>query len=80
MSVKADSVKGEVLLSINKTFYPKAFVELAIKEMPLEGKISKKEEKGRIVIRVKPDSGTDLETLGFEFFNYLLFLVKNRAG
>ncbi|MCX6802460.1 MAG: hypothetical protein NT067_05120 [Candidatus Diapherotrites archaeon] len=80
MCIKVDFGKGEVLLSINKTFYPKALVEQAIREMPLEGEISKKEEKGRVVLRVKPASGIDLEALGFEFFNYLLFLVKNKAG
>lgn len=71
--IKVNKEKNEVSLSFNENFYDKKFIDEAIKdfEKVCDVKIDKN------IILLKPKEKTDLDTLGFEFYNYVLGLIKN---
>jgi len=74
-----DSEKGEVQLRFNNDFYTRESIEEAAKDFSevCEAKIEVNENE--TIVKLKTDSYDDLEKLGYEFFNYVLGLMKNRA-
>lgn len=71
--VKVNKAKNEVILSFNEQFYDKKFIDKAIEDF--KGICDIKKDKD--LIRLKPKEKIDIDTLGNEFFNYVLGLIKN---
>lgn len=71
--VKIDQNKNEVFVTFNRTFYKEEFIEQAIENFQKICSIEKTEEK----IILKPKEKLDINKLGYEFYNYVLGLMKN---
>lgn len=71
--VEINKKKNEVIVRFNKNFYTLAHVDQAIKDFS-EVCDAKKEENYLIL---KPKQIEDLDKLGYEFYNYVLGLMKN---
>lgn len=70
--IKVDREKNEVILSFNDKFYDKRFVDKAIEEFKQVCDI----KRDNCLIVLRPKEKIDLNTLGFEFYNYVLGLIK----
>ncbi len=68
--------KNEVILRFDNRLYSKEYIDQAIKEF--SEICDSREEKENLVLIPKDIS--DLDRLGFEFYNYVFGLVKNSAG
>ena len=66
--------KNKVRLSFNDQFYDKKFIELALEDFN-EVCTSKWEDHELIL---KPKDKLDINILGYEFYNYVLGLIKNQ--
>lgn len=63
-----------VILTFNKNFYPEEFVRQAISDFNEVCEASYKDEK----LTLKPKTNEiDVQNLGYEFYNYLLGLIKS---
>ncbi len=71
--VKINKAKKEVLVSFNKKFYKTESVDKAILEFSKICDI-KRDENG---ILLKPKEKLNINVLGYEFYNYVLELMKN---
>lgn len=71
--VKINKKKNEVILSFNESFYDKQFISQAIEDFKEVCDIKKDKE----FIFLKPKKEVDLNNLGYEFYNYVLGLIKN---
>jgi len=71
--IKVNKEKNEVILSFNEKFYNKKFIDKAIEEFK-EVCDAKKEKD---LIFLTPKEKVDLDILGYEFYNYVLGLIKN---
>lgn len=72
--VKISKAKNEVLLSFNEKIYKKEFIDMAVLDFNKVCDIKQDKEK----ILLKPKEKVDLETIGYEFYNYVLELIKNQ--
>lgn len=72
--VKINKLKNEVLLSFNADIYKKEFIDQSILDF---GEICdiKKTEDGLLLT---PKKNVDVDVIGYEFYNYVLSLMKNR--
>ena len=71
--VKINKKKNEVVLSFNEKFYDKKFINQAVEDFKESCDIKKDKD----FIFLKPKKGIELDTLGYEFYNYVLGLIKN---
>lgn len=69
-----DKEKNLVKLSFNTRFYKEYFIDRAIKDFSHICNIRK--ENNLIYLEPKTEE-TRLETIGYEFYNYVLALIKN---
>lgn len=72
--VKINKAKNEVLLSFNEKIYKKEFIDKAA--LDFNKVCSVKQDKEKILL--VPKEKIDLEKLGYEFYNYVLELIKNQ--
>ena len=72
--VNVNKEKKEITLTVNESFYDPDLVNQAIEDFKEVCDITKNQES--IVLKPK-EEGIELETLGYEFYNYLLGLIKN---
>jgi hypothetical protein len=72
--VKINKAKNEVLIKFNEKFYKKEFIDQAIVDFKEVCDI-KKRENGLLL---KPKEEVNIDELGYEFYNYVLGLMKNQ--
>ncbi|MBL7056012.1 hypothetical protein ISS07_03825 [Candidatus Woesearchaeota archaeon] len=72
--IKIQQEKNEVLVSFNEKFYKEDAINQAIADFKQACDI-KKNENGLLM---KPKGNIDIDTLGYEFYNYVLGLMKNK--
>lgn len=72
--VVVDKKNKFVKLNFNKQFYKEEFIDLAIRDFSNICEIKK--EEGSIILKPK-EKELELDTLGYEFYNYILGLIKN---
>lgn len=71
--IKIDLEKNEVAISFNKKFYNEKFIDMALKDFSKTCGV----EKDRDLILLRPKEKTDINIIGYEFYNYVLGLIKN---
>lgn len=71
--VKINREKKEILLSFNDKFYTEEHINQALKDF---GEICDFRKEGKTIV-LTPKKGTDLDRLGYEFYNYVFGLMKN---
>lgn len=71
--VKINKKKNEIILSFNESFYDKKFINQAMEAFKEVCDVKKDKE----FIFLKPKKEVDIDTLGYEFYNYVLGLIKN---
>ncbi|MCD6226344.1 MAG: HxsD-like protein [Candidatus Aenigmarchaeota archaeon] len=74
-------VKSNLIeVTLNSEFYPDDILEKAIEDYSklFDIKIDKTKEKLKIILKPKQEI-QDLQIIGYEFVNYLLYLIKNRC-
>ena len=71
--IKVNREKNEVVLSFNEKFYDKKFIDKAAEEFKEVCDVKKENN----LIFLKPKEKIDINTLGYEFYNYVLDLIKN---
>ncbi len=71
--IETNQKLNQVKLFFNEKFYNKKFVELALKDY---SEICYTKQEGNSVI-LQPKENIDLNILGYEFYNYVLGLIKN---
>ncbi len=71
--IRINRQKNEVRLCFNERFYPKKYIDMAVDDFGEACNI--KESKGCLVL--KPKGKEDISIIGYEFYNYVLGLVKN---
>ena len=71
--VKIDKAKNEVLVNFNEEFYKKKFIDKAIIDFKEVCTITKNDEG----LLLKPKEEKDIDILGYEFYNYVLGLIKS---
>ena len=69
-----DEDKKLVILTFNDNFYPEELVNKAIMEF---NEVCDSSRQGEKLILKPKDSEIDINTLGYEFYNYLLGLIKS---
>ncbi len=76
----ADTGRGEVRLSFSSAFYGRGAIEQAGKDFSGACEVSIGDEAdGQIRVLLKPraEGEIELETLGYEFCNYVLGLIQD---
>lgn len=73
--IKINHDGNEVRIRLNEKFYPKDIVDIAIKDYIDICDVFFDED----YIILKPRKEINLDKLGYEFFNYVLGLVKNAS-
>ena len=68
--------KKTVRIRINPVFYPREYIEEACKDFEALASIRMSTHNGMVYLTLKPKKKVDLNTLGFEFMNYILGLSK----
>lgn len=71
--VKINKEKNEIVLSFNENFYDKKFINKATEDFKDVCDVKKDKD----LILLKPKEKIDIDTLGHEFYNYVLGLIKN---
>lgn len=71
--IKINTEKNEVTLSFNEKFYNKKSVDKALKDF---SKICDVEQNKDLIL-LRPKEKIDINTIGYEFYNYVLSLIKN---
>ena len=75
--------ENRVELAINSDLYPEEVIDKAIEEYSevCEVEDRKNEQIHKVILKPKQvvDSKEDLEIIGYEFMNYLLYLIKNKV-
>lgn len=71
--VEINKKKDEVILTFNEAFYDKKFINQTIEVFKEVCDASEDKE----YIFLKPKKGISIENLGYEFYNYVLGLIKN---
>lgn len=72
--IKINEEQNTVLVNFNDNFYKKKFVDQAILDFKEACDIEKREEG----ILLRPKEKLDINVLGYEFYNYVLGLMKNQ--
>ena len=72
--IKINKAKNKVLVNFNEQFYKKEFIDRAILDFNEVCDIKKSEEG----LLLRPKERIDIDILGYEFYNYVLGLVKNQ--
>ena len=75
-NVHVDHANNRVGLSVNTYFYDKEVLLKCLKDFEKVCKVSKKMEQNIFHISMVPKEETDLDLLGYEFYNYLLGEMK----
>ncbi|OYT55614.1 MAG: hypothetical protein B6U68_04560 [Candidatus Aenigmarchaeota archaeon ex4484_14] len=74
---------NKIELTINSKVYPEEIIDKAVENYSdvCEIEDRKNEQIHKIILKPKQlfDSKEDLETIGYEFMNYLLYLIKNKV-
>jgi len=65
--------KNQVQLSFNPLFYKSYFIDAAIQDFSKICDAKKMDD----MLLLEPKTDIDVETLGYEFYNYVLCLSKN---
>lgn len=73
--IKINHETNEVRIRLNENFYPKDIVDLAIRDYLDFCDVFLDDD----IIILKPKKEVDINRLGYEFFNYVLGLVKNAS-
>lgn len=71
--IKIDQEKNEVVLTFNENFYNQRVIDQAVEDFQKVCEIT----KDKNFITLKPKETLDINTLGYEFYNYVLGLIKN---
>ena len=71
--IRINKQKNEVLLSLNENIYDKKSIEKAVNDYK---EICSVRKAGKDIILI-PKKGIDIDKLGYEFFNYVLAVMKN---
>ena len=72
--VKINKAKNEVLVNFNNIFYKKEFIDRAVLDFKEACDITKLDEG----LLLKSKEKADIDVLGYEFYNYVLGLIKNQ--
>ncbi len=74
-------VKNNLIeITLNSEFYPDEALEKAIEDYSKLFDIKSEEKENTLKIILKPKQEiSDLQIIGYEFLNYLLYLIKNRC-
>ena len=75
--IKINKNKKEVSVVLKERFYPEKNVSEAIKDF--QDICSIKKNKEELILKPKSDD-VELETIGYEFCNYVLGLINNEKG
>ncbi len=76
MCMKIDKKKNAVTLEICKSIYPKEVIDSAVEKGSESFNIKVKQKKEKCLVSLEGGKKTDLELLGYEFANYLLYFSK----
>jgi len=71
--VKINKAKNSVLVSFNENFYNKVHIDQAKKDYGEVCEIQSREDS----VILKPKNKKDIDKIGYEFYNYVLGLMKN---
>jgi len=72
--VKINLENSEIRVNFNEKIYGKMFIEKAAEDFSLVCEVKKSEDG----LLLKTKDKEDLEILGYEFYNYVLGLVRNQ--
>ena len=72
--VTVDKGKNMAILTFNNTFYSKNLIEQAM--LDFQGVCYSHFEGDNLILKLKSDE-INIENLGYEFYNYLLGLIKS---
>lgn len=72
--IKISKKKNEVLVNLNRQFYNEGSIKQAVLDFKDICSVEEKKEK----ILLKPKQSKDIDLLGYEFYNHVLGLMKNR--
>ncbi|MFW9873761.1 MAG: HxsD-like protein [Candidatus Thorarchaeota archaeon] len=72
--VKINKAKNKVLVNFNEQFYKREFVDKAILDFKEVCDIKKSKEG----LLLRPKEKLNIDILGYEFYNYVLSLMKNQ--
>lgn len=68
----------EVFISFNTIFYPSSYLHQATSDFSDSCWTSIDQNGKELVVKLKPKSDEiNLDTLGYEFYNYVLGIIKN---
>lgn len=71
--IVVDSKRNQVKLLFNPSFYQTQFIDKAIEDFSEICHMEKVDD----VLLLEPKVDIDIELLGYEFYNYVLCLIKN---
>ncbi|MCG2718333.1 MAG: HxsD-like protein [Nanoarchaeota archaeon] len=71
--VKINKIKNQVLVNFNEQFYKKGFIDQAILDFNEVCEVDQTEDG----LLLRPKGEVNLDILGYEFYNYVLGLMKN---
>jgi len=71
--IKILKTKNQVRLLFNSSFYKTEFIDAAVKDFEKICRIHRLDN----ILFIEPNEGLDVETIGYEFYNYVLCLSKN---
>lgn len=78
-NISINKKTGEINLTFNKFFYDPSVIRKSIEDFKGVCDASFK-EGDKILVTLSPkEKETDLTTLGYEFFNYVLGFMKNKT-
>ena len=72
--VAVDKIRKEVVLTFNDTFYPTNLIKQAMQDF---NEVCDSHLEGDNFILSPKNDEVDIDTLGYEFYNYLLGLIKS---
>ena len=72
--IKIDENSNSVVLTFNENFYPKELIEQAISDF--HEVCDSRFEDENLVLKPK-NNEVDINNLGYEFYNYVLGLIKS---
>lgn len=77
MCIKTNKQKGLTIIKLKGKIYPEEAVDAAIEKAGKKFEIKKQHKKENYIITLKGSKKTNLELLGYEFANYLLYFSKH---
>ena len=79
MSISVDQNKNRINISLNKSFYAVDAVKKAAEDFKEIGDFSVHDKKN-ILVSIKVKDASQVEILGYEFCNYVLFCHYEKRG